>query len=40
MIISTTVLAWLVGTATLVTMVTPVVLIIFWIKDLLKGRLW
>jgi len=40
MIISTTALSWLVGVATLVTMVAPVVLIIFWIRDLLKGRLW
>ena len=40
MIISTTALSWLVGAATLVTMVAPVVLIIFWIRDLLKGRLW
>ena len=40
MTISTTALAWLVGTATLITMVAPLVLLIFWIKDLLKGRLW
>jgi len=40
MIISTTALSWLVGVATLVTVVAPVVLMIFWIRDLLKGRLW
>jgi len=40
MTISTTALTWLVGVATLVTMVAPLVLLIFWIRDLLKGRLW
>ena len=40
MIISTTALAWLVGTATVVTLVAPLVLIAFWIRDLIKGHLW
>ena len=40
MTISTTALAWLVSVATLVTVAAPLVLIIFWIRDLLKGRLW
>ncbi|AEG01591.1 hypothetical protein [Methylomonas methanica] len=40
MIISATALAWLVGTATLATLAAPVILIIFWIRDLLKGQLW
>jgi len=40
MMISASALSWLVGVATLVTMVAPVVLLIFWIKDLVKGRLW
>lgn len=40
MIISVTALAWLVSAATLATMTAPVVLIIFWIRDLLKGQLW
>ena len=38
--ISTTALSWLVGTATFVTLLAPVVLIVFWIRDLLKGQLW
>ena len=40
MIISVTALAWLVSAATLATMAAPIVLIIFWIRDLLKGQLW
>jgi hypothetical protein len=40
MTISASALAWLVGTATLVTALAPIVLVIFWIKDLLKRRLW
>jgi hypothetical protein len=40
MIVSATVLAWLVGTATLITAIAPIILIIFWIIDLVKGRLW
>ena len=40
MIISTAALAWLVGTATVVTLVAPLVLIAFWIRDLIKGHLW
>lgn len=40
MIISTTALGWLVSMATLVTVAAPIVLMIFWIRDLLKGRLW
>jgi hypothetical protein len=33
-------LTWPLGTATLVTVMAPLVLIIYWIRDLLKGRLW
>ena len=40
MTISANALAWLVSIATLVTAVAPFVLIIFWIRDLVKGRLW
>ncbi len=40
MTISVTALAWLVGAATLITISAAVVLMIFWIRDLLKGRLW
>jgi hypothetical protein len=40
MIISTSTLAWLVGTATLITVLAPIVLMAFWITDLVKGRLW
>ena len=40
MIISATALSWLVGTATAVTVLAPVVLMIFWISDWIKGRLW
>lgn len=40
MIISEAALAWLVSIATLATMAAPVVLIIFWIRDLLKRQLW
>ena len=40
MTISTTALAWLVGTATVITMAAPLALLVFWIRDLLKGRLW
>ena len=40
MTISVTALGWLVGTATLITAVVPVILIIFWITDLIKGRIW
>lgn len=40
MTISVGALAWLVGTATVVTVIAPVVLMIFWLNDLLKGRLW
>ncbi len=40
MTISVTALTWLVGTATLVTAFVPVILIIFWITDLIKGRIW
>lgn len=40
MTISVTALTWLVGTATLITVLAPIVLMIFWILDLLKGRLW
>ena len=40
MTISATALAWLVGTATLITVLAPVVLVIFWIRDYAKGQLW
>jgi hypothetical protein len=40
MILSVTALAVLVGTATLVTTLVPVVLVIFWIRDWLRGELW
>lgn len=40
MTISVTALAWLVGTATLITLLAPVLLMIFWIRDWSKGRLW
>ena len=40
MTISATALAWLVGTATLITVLAPVVLVIFWIRDYMKGQLW
>ena len=40
MTLSTTALAVLVGTATLVTTVVPVVLVIFWIRDWIRGDLW
>jgi hypothetical protein len=40
MTISVTALSWLVGTATLITMLAPIVLMIFWMRDWLKGRLW
>ena len=40
MIISVSALALLVSVATLVTALAPIVLLVFWIGDLLKGRLW
>ena len=40
MMISVSALSWLVGTATLITVLAPIVLMIFWIKDWLKGQLW
>jgi len=40
MTISVTALTWLVGTATMITVLAPAVLIVFWIRDWLKGRLW
>jgi hypothetical protein len=40
MTISVTALSWLVGTATLITVLAPIVLMIFWMRDWLKGRLW
>ena len=40
MTISVTALTWLVGAATLVTVLAPIVLMIFWIRDILKDRLW
>jgi hypothetical protein len=40
MIISATALGWLVSTATLITALAPVVLMLFWIRDWIKGQLW
>lgn len=40
MTISISALAWLVGTATFVTLLAPVVLLSFWIRDWIKGQLW
>jgi hypothetical protein len=40
MIISVTALAWLVSIATLVTALAPLVLLAFWLNDLLRRRLW
>ena len=40
MTISAGALAWLVSIATLVTVLAPIVLLIFWFRDLVKGRLW
>jgi hypothetical protein len=40
MTISVTALTWLVGTATLITALAPIILVIFWIKDRVKGQLW
>ena len=40
MTLSVNALAWLVGTATLITALAPAVLLAFWLIDLIKGRLW
>ena len=40
MTISVTALAILVSTATVVTLLAPLVLIVLWIRDWLRGRLW
>ncbi len=40
MTITVDALAWLVGTATMITVIAPIVLMIFWVNDLLRGRLW
>ena len=40
MIISVTTLTWLVSIATFITMLAPVILLILWIRDYLKDRLW
>lgn len=40
MIISVEALGWLIGIATLLTMIAPAVLLILWLKDWFKGRLW
>lgn len=40
MTLSVTALAWLVGGATLLTALAPIVLIIFWIRDWFRGDLW
>lgn len=40
MMASTTFLSLLVGSATLLSVLTPIILIGLWIHDLIKGRLW
>ena len=40
MTISVSALTVLVGTATLVTLLAPFILLILWIRDWLKGQLW
>ena len=40
MTLSVTALAWLVGIATLITALAPVVLLVFWLNDLFRERLW
>ena len=40
MTISVTALTWLVTLATAITVMAPVVLVILWIREWLKGRLW
>lgn len=40
MIISVEALSWLISIATLVSAITPVVLIVLWLKDWVKGKLW
>jgi hypothetical protein len=40
MMISAAALAWLVGMATSITVLVPVVLVILWIRDWKKGQLW
>lgn len=40
MMISVSTLTWLVGTATAITAIAPIILIIFWIRDWLKRQLW
>lgn len=40
MMISVGVLAWMVGIATVITALAPVVLLVLWLKDYLGGHLW
>ena len=40
MTLSIDALAWLVGAATAVTAAAPLILLMLWIRDWLKGRLW
>jgi len=40
MTITVTALAWLVGTATFITLLAPVILVILWIRDWSRGQLW
>ena len=40
MIISVTALGWLVSTATLITIIAPIILLILWLRDILKDSLW
>jgi len=40
MTISIHALSWLIGTATAVTALAPIVLLFLWFRDLIKRRLW
>lgn len=40
MTISVTALTWLVSVATAITVMAPLVLMMLWIREWLKGRLW
>lgn len=40
MTVSVTALSWLVGAATLIAALAPVILVILWFRDWLKGQLW
>lgn len=40
MTISLSTFTWLVGGATLITVLTPLILMILWFRDWIKGQLW